>query len=336
MVALTVCFLLVVAVPGENAQDSCRLATDAMSRGDSAAAESLLRECIKVQPGIITPYIQLCALYQSRGREIDLYRTALDGLGKFPGEKRFYLTVALHDTRNRRYESAIKVLAEGLRRWPGDSRLRDSLGVAYLEMGLGQLDAGKDLEAEKSLRKATQMNPDDVEARLNLGRALHNLRRSREAIAEFDRVLQLKPDLPLAHFHRGMVLCNLGEFKPAIVDLDKEIQMNPGYPPSYLFRGVARMGLEEWPGALPDLETAVLRMPDNFKAHYSLGRCLSRLGRTADAEAEYRKAMELDPSDASTVMALARLLQQAGKSAEAGVLFKRAGELMDLHRVPAK
>ena len=104
--------------------------------------------------------------------------------------------------------------------------------------------------AEKHLRNATELSDGNIEAHLNLGRALHNLNRSTEAVAQFDKVIALDPKTPLAWFHRGMVLQSLGELDQAIADLTTEIKLNPEYPPSYFFRGRALMTKGEWNEAL--------------------------------------------------------------------------------------
>jgi tetratricopeptide (TPR) repeat protein len=308
-------------------QDPCAAGAQALARRDAAAAEPLLRQCVAAHPDQIQGYLQLCAAYQLQGKSAELEAAAAAGLKRFPGEKRFYFTVGTRAGQEKRYERAIEVFGAGFRRWPDDPKFRDSLKDAHVGRGFELLDQGKNAEAEKHLKIAVELDPSDVEAQLNLGRALHNNNRSVEALAAFDRVLELDPRLQTAHFHRGMVLHSLGEYDRAVADLDREIEINPAYPPSYLFRGLARIAKAEWVQALADLDEAARRMPDNAKAHFARARCLARLDRAAEAEAAFRRTIELDAADPAPVNALARALVEAGRAQEADALFRKAAQL---------
>lgn len=324
--------LLAALVSWGTPPDACIRGGEALKRQELSLAESLLRQCLNSQPQQLLPYLQLCALYQLKNDSEALNRVAREGLKKFPQEKRFYFTIGTHAGRERDFTQAIEVFSKGLRRWPDDSKFRKSLADSHTGLGMELLDRGRNEDAAKHLRRATELGPDDVEAHLNLGRALHNLNHSVEAIAAFDRVLALDDRLPLARFHRGLVLYGIGEFDAAIEDMRREIEINPGHPPSYLFRGLALIAKGDWAGALPDLETAALRMPDNVKAQYARARCLFQLGRRVESEAGLRKTLELDSSDPGPVNALARLLSDSGRREEAQQLFQKAAELSKMSR----
>lgn len=307
--------------------DPCKLGSDAFQRRDLPQAEALLKQCISAKPPQINPYLDLCALYQMQGKTKALHDVALEGLQRFPQEKRFYLTVGNQAGQEKRYEDAIKIFAEGFRRWPGDLKFKEGLASSHLFLGMKFLDQAKDQEAELHLRQATKLDDKDIDAHLNLGRALHNLSQSVEALAEFDRVLALAPQTPLARFHRGLVLYNLHEYDAAIADLSQEIKVNPAYPPSFLFRGQAFMAKGDWKNAVPDLDVAVVKMPDNPKAVYARARCLSQLGRLKEAEVDFRKTVQLDPANSDALNGLARLLSLTGREKEGEVLFQKALEL---------
>jgi Flp pilus assembly protein TadD len=314
------------------AADPCVEATAALQRREFAQAEGLLKQCMATHPDQLLPYIQLCSVYQSQGRDSDLQKTAREGMKKFPAEKRFYITVGNRAGRDKRYQQAIEVFSEAFKRWPDDERMRDNLAGAYLGLGLQLMAADNYREAEVQLRKATQLSPGDVEAHWNLGRALHNLLRSDEAVREFDAAIKLGPELKQVHFDRGVVLYQLRDFERAILDFNWEIENNPSYPPGYLFRGLARLDSGDLAGAIVDLDVAVEKMPEIPRAHFARARCLQRLGRSAEAETEYRAAMNLDPADPAPVNALARLLAGIGRKEEAERLTEKAKELMTKRR----
>jgi tetratricopeptide (TPR) repeat protein len=325
-----ICLLL--AVSCRAAADPCTEATAALQRREFAQAEALLKQCIAAHPDQLLPHIQLCSIYQSQGRESDLQKAALEGMKKFPAEKRFYITVGNRAGREKRYQEAIDVFSEAFKRWPDDEHFRENLASAYLGLGLQLMAADNYQGAEARLQQAIRLSPGDVEAHYNLGRTLHNLRRSDEAVREFDTVIKLDPQPKLAHFDRGLVLYQLREFDRAMADFNREIELNPSYPPSYLFRGLTEFGTGDFHAAIKDLDIAVERMPELLRAHYARARCLQRLGRLEEAEAEYRTAMGLDPSDPMPINGLVRLLMETGRKEEAEQLSEKAKELMTKRR----
>jgi len=306
--------------------DVCSGARDALQRRDLSTAEGLLKQCAAANPTQLGPILDLCGVYQALGRAEDLVRTASQGIKRFPSERRFYLTVANHAGRNGQYDRALEVFGEAYRRWPQDAQFKDGLAGAHLYFGMQQLDKGQNEEAERHLRQAVTLAERDVDARLNLGRALHNLNRSIEAEHEFDRVIALDPRAPLARFHRGMVRQALGDLDAAIADLSEEIKQNPAYPPSYFSRGKAYQTKGFLSEALADLDVAAQQMPDNSRVLFARGRCRLQLAQIADAEADFRKAIALDPENPEPINALAQLLWRSGKKEEAELLFQRGRE----------
>lgn len=304
------------------AADNCSLGAEAVQRRDLSAAEALLKSCDQLQG-----YLLLAGIYQSRQDAAALYRTATEGMKRFPSEKRFYLVAATHDAREKRYESAINLLEQGIRRWPDDPKLRSLLASAHFALGTEMLDAHKDEGAIQHLSKATELAPDDLEAQMNLGRALHNSLRHEEARKIFDQVIQQNSSFPLVYFHRGLALYALGDFANAIADLNKEIATGSDYPPARLIRGLALIATAEWDAAWKDLEIASARMPANAAAHYGLGRALVRLGRLDAAEGALTKAIELDPSDPAPVNTLVSVLLRLERREEARKLAAKAAEL---------
>lgn len=310
------------SVLAEQSSPACQRAFEALQRSELQAAVDLLKQCMSAYPNQLRPYLDLCAIYQFQGKTQDLHRVALEGLKRFPEEKRFYLTVGNLEGQNGDYQRAVEVFTEANRRWPGDPIFRYKLSSAHLLLGMKLLDSRKDKEAEQELRQAVALKEDDVEARLNLGRALHNLGRSVEAEAEFDRVITLNHDTPLAYFHRGLVRASLGKDDEAIADLSREIKANPNYPPSYLLRGEVLYKKGDWTSALSDLNVVVRQMPRNARAIFLRGRCLSELGRTKEAEVDFRKASELEPDSPALLYALAQLLWRTDRKEEAQRLFQ--------------
>ena len=112
------------------------MGSEFLVRKDFKVAEAFLKECIAGKPREVGPYLALCGLYQSQGKPKDLYEVALAGLDRFPGEKRFYVTVGVQAGQEERYQRAIEVFSEAFRRWPADVVLKKNLASAHLLLGM--------------------------------------------------------------------------------------------------------------------------------------------------------------------------------------------------------
>jgi len=308
--------LLFSAYPQTSLDEECRRGAEAYQAKDFARAEGLLLSCIESQPRAVTPYLQLCGVYQQLGKEQQLADTALKALDLFPGEKRFYLAAGYFTARGGDYNTSIETLSRALQRWPRDPPITTQLMQGYMARGLEHLDRGRHEEAAADLRQVLELEPDNVNALLNLGRALHNLEDSLGALQSFERVLELDPETPLIQFHRGLVLHDMGTYDAAIEALSSEIAGGSFHPPSFLFRGLALAKGGEWEAALSDFTIAAERMPASSEAAFGRGRCLHRLGRKDEAEAAFRRSITLNPDDPRAHDSLGRLLVESGRIEE--------------------
>ena len=86
--------------------------------------------------------------------------------------------------------------------------------AAYVNLGLLHLaQLGNAARAETLFRRAIELVPDRVEAQANLGLALHEQKRSEEAIEHYDRLLEAHPDCTEYQWHRAGVRLALGDFE---------------------------------------------------------------------------------------------------------------------------
>lgn len=308
------------------APEVCAAGAAAAGRQDYAAAEPLLARCVESPAAPLEAFLTLAGIYQVRRNADAVYRIVAKGIARFPAEKRFYLTAGTHEAREGRFEEAVKTLSEAARRWPGDSKIAALLAGAHFGLGKQHLDAGRNAEAVEHLRRTA---PDDTEAQINLGRALHNLLRYTEAAEVFTRLAEA--NAPLAKFHRGLARYSLGEFDAAIADLTADI----AYPPALHIRGLAYHSRGEFDKALADLDAAALKVPESAAVHYARARALVQLGRHAEAEPALRRAMALDPEDPAPINTLVAVLLKLGRHEEAKPLRGQAAELARRRRSAA-
>lgn len=94
-------------------------------------------------------------------------------------------------------------------------------------------DRGAELEpddpaaAEDAYRQALELDPSMVDARLNLGRLLHEAGRTIEAEGQYLRALESRPDDPTALFNLGVALQDLGRLAEAAEIYEKALEIDP-------------------------------------------------------------------------------------------------------------
>jgi tetratricopeptide (TPR) repeat protein len=160
---------------------------------------------------------------------------------------------------------ALKILREGVSRYPGNAALLVTMGEAYAE--LGDFD-----RAERVLRQAIDKKTD--KARESFGRAGYLLgyiaaRKGddREAEVFFRQSIRHDPHFGRSYYYLGILLAEQGELEQASALFRKALQVSEA---------------EEDTCFLADV-------------HFDLGRALIQLGRPEEGMGEIRRALGLDP-----------------------------------------
>lgn len=115
--------------------------------------------------------------------------------------------------------------------------------------GLGyELEATVLERAEEAYRRALELDPDHVDAQLNLGRLEHARGRLAAAERRFRRALELRPGDATAAFDLGVVYQDLGQPERAIAAYERAIRTDPGFSDAYfnlasLFESLGRPAL---------------------------------------------------------------------------------------------
>src|SRR5215471_2638700 len=137
---------------------------------------------------------------------------------------------------------------------------------------------------------APQSSREDAYRANNIGVALLEQFKYREAAAEFRRAMKVEPSLALARVNLGIALYNLP-------DPD---------------------------GAQRELKAAADALPDSPQVHYMLGLIAKSQNRTADGIAEFQRVLQIDPRDPGTNINFGQLQMQQRKYPEAIAAFRIA------------
>ena len=103
-----------------------------------------------------------------------------------------------------------------------DVKVFSNYGVIL--QGLGKLK-----EAELSIRKALELNPNYAFAHLNLGGILKDLGNLKEAELSVRKAIELDPEYANAHYNLGNILRDFKKLSEAAILLKKAIKLKPNF-----------------------------------------------------------------------------------------------------------
>jgi superkiller protein 3 len=170
------------------------------------------------------------------------------------------------------------------------------------ERGNAAQSQGRYEDAEQTWRRVLQIDPNNVDAHINLGFTLYLQGKLEEAIPAYRRAIELNPESALAYNNLGFALSDQGKLDEAIAAYNRAIQLNPEYALAYNNLGIALRNQGKLDEAIAAYRTA-LRLPDeqatsasaHTLAHTALGYALQQQGNLQEAISQYQTALQLDP-----------------------------------------
>ena len=96
----------------------------------------------------------------------------------------------------------------------------------FADRALEMYERGRWAEAEKELRKALEIDPDQGDWHFNLGLTLERTGRDAEALSSFEHASRLLPESVDPQLAAGSTCLRLGRFESAIKWLHKVIQLD--------------------------------------------------------------------------------------------------------------
>jgi tetratricopeptide (TPR) repeat protein len=177
-------------------------------------------------------------------------------------------------------------------------------------------------------RRATEIAPDDPEARLAMGWLLLRQRQPGPAAEQFEYLLARSADDEAVLL--GVAACRIEQSRSAeaVPLLERVLAKYPSSPSGLLLRGKAALEQDDPAGAEGWLREAVRLAPDDAEALHLLVQCLRARSQDAEADplAERLEQLRKDLHRLDEVVrAVARQPDDAGPRHEAGVIALRVG-----------
>ena len=335
-----------MATPPLIAQDEnqAQMRLNAMSleqKGHNAEAEEIWGAIAKADAGNAEALAHL-GLLEARQEHyetaIDYYRRAAAIDSDLQG---LQMNLGLALFKAGQFPDAIKAFSSEIRKHPGDRRLTILLGMAHYGM--------KDyLVAIPYLRRATELDPQNIPLRMTLahscmwskqyrcvlmvheeilalkaetaetdmlaGEAFEKMRDNPSAEKEFRAAILKDPKEPTVHFGLGYLLWSQGNWAEAANEFQLEIQNDPRHTKARIYLADSWLRQTESEKALSELEGLDAGDQSEPLLHFDLGIIYANIGRSEDAIRELRTAIDSDAEDSEPHLQIARVYRSIGKT----------------------
>jgi len=195
---------------------------------------------------------------------------------------------------------------------------------ARYDIGKALQDAGRFREARTHLETALALAPDLLPARISLGMVLANQGDLEGAKMQLKQALALDPRSAEAHNNLAVVLDEQGDLAGAKSHLQHAVNYSPKQATfqNNLGRLLAKSG--DLAGARVHQERALYLDANFVEAHYQLGLTLAKQGALPEAVQHLQQALRIDPEQYLAHNALGGVFMNLGRTGEARVHFEHA------------
>lgn len=232
-------------------------------------------------------------------------------LGKSYMDKKDYSRAAIE------FQNAIRVKK-------GDAEPYYQLSLAY--MAMGDYRSGIPF-----LRRALELNPNHLQAKVNLAElmGIAGGEYLRKAEAQARGVLAVNPDDSDALNALAIAEWKLGEHQNAERDLARAISSAPQNLRASMNLALAKVYQKDMTGAEQIIKAAGEANPKSAEPPVALGELYSLSGKLEAAEQQYRRAVQIDPKSDLALLALANRYLATNRSELADQLFHQLSALPD-------
>lgn len=347
-----------------------------LEAGDLDGAVARFQSALALDPGFVNAWLGLARGAHARGAATEALEFVEKARGLAPKEAGVYLHLAevyrLLEQPERATQAAalavsspITARADGFATVPDPARdealAQEGVSSERLQENAARLlAAGRAMQAVAELRRAVEANPDFIDLRLELVRALSIAGAVKEMQTEAQLALALEPDSAIAHARIGQALALSGKREEGLQALRRALELDPKLDEARANLGalLGAMGraeegidlLRAAHGALPgnpdvayDLAALLARAghveealdvvndlleahPGHAPGHVLLGTIHALNGKPEASVEALERALALDPDDPDARMELGRSLWDLGRYAQAIAAFSAAAE----------
>ena len=194
----------------------------------------------------------------------------------------------------------------------------------YYNMGVALQEQNKLKEAIEAYKKALTIKPDFPDAYYNMGIAFKEQNKLDEAVEAYKKAISIKPDYANAFNNMGNALKEQNKLDEAVVAYKKAISIKPDYANAFNNMGIALQEQNKVEDAIEAYNKALAIKPDYADAYYNIGNALQEQNKVEDAIEVYNKAIAIKPDYADAYYNIGNVLQEQSKLEEAIMAYNKA------------
>jgi tetratricopeptide (TPR) repeat protein len=178
-------------------------------------------------------------------------------------------------------------------------------------------------------QSAAAVSGEDAYRANNVGVALLEQFKYKEAADAFRRALQLDPKLSLARINLGIALFNLPDLAAAQRELQAVIKIAPATPQPHYVLGLVARTQNRAEDAIASFQRVLETDPDDVGANVNLGQLYAQQRKYAEAITVLRRALAVEPYNSTALYNLGTALLRSGQRDEGQKIIKQFQELRE-------
>jgi tetratricopeptide (TPR) repeat protein len=183
-------------------------------------------------------------------------------------------------------------------------RLRPEAANIWVQLGHCLKESGNTVEAEKAYLKGLELDPENPDTLLHVGRIKRSMNDQTSALHYLERAA--------------------GFASPSLDATTELRKLRSSSADRALSSGNLARDEKRWAQAIEAYDIYLAHRPDAASIWMKLGHCWNEMRNAAEAEKAYLRALELEPENPDTLLCLGRAKQSMNDPASAARYFERA------------
>lgn len=194
----------------------------------------------------------------------------------------------------------------------------------FYNLGLIRSLNGRHKEALDAYELVLKLNPNDVEALINMSSTYSDLKNYQGSLTTADRAIKISPHIPEAWVNRGAALCNLNLYEDSIQSYQEACRLNPLCFDAWLGLCLPLNKIGKHSDALIACDESIRLQVNSEMAHANRAATLNELNCYDEAICSFDRAISLKPNSAEYYFGKGVALHKLNKHAEALNYYSQA------------
>lgn len=248
---------------------------------------------VALKPGSGDYWSNYAVLLDSIGSRKDSIRALRYGLAVSPGHVQSQISLAKKESADGNSDRALQTLRDVLAGNPKSTAALSALSTVYM-------DREQPKEAERALRRAIEIEPNDAKLWVQLGANQSASQKAAESAESWERALFVDPQNADAWSNLGVYERNQGELGFSIFLQRRAVECDPNHAEGWNNLGIAELEAARDPLAIAAFRQAIAVRPGYPDAHLALGMALLNGGDYDHGLKHYEYRLRTDKLGIST------------------------------------